>query len=206
MMNIISDSSTSHSLLACLVKGDSNDSAWPVFVEKYGQLLHRWSMRFGATNHDAEEVVQETLLKVYQNLGRYRFENGVPFRAWLKRVAYRCWLTLVSSRQNRAIGNHLRNFSPDALRLLTSPSARDDLIAEFDLMATQEILEFAHQKVAARVNQKSFQCYLMASHQGLKTQEIADRLDLNVSAVLMAISRVRKLLREEIRQLDPPQS
>lgn len=205
-MNLFADSSTNHSLLACLVKGDTEEVAWPVFVEKYGQLLHNWSQRWGATSHDAEEVVQETLLKVYQNLRRYRFENGVPFRSWLKRVAYRCWLTLVRSRQNRAIENHLRDFSPEALRLLTSPSARDDLIAEFDLMATQEILEFANQKVAERVTEKSYKCYDLACHQGLNSQEISDRLDMKVSAVLMAISRVRKLLREEISQLDPPQS
>ena len=197
------DSSTNLSLLASLVKGSSASESWPIFVEKYGYLLHQWCLRWGASEHDAEEVVQDTLLTIYQKLELYRKQEGVSFRAWLKKVAFRCWLGIIKSRKNMELSNLPISLSRETVRLLSQAEAREDLIAEFDRMATDEIIEFASRRVASRVEEKTWLCYELTYFHELSSQEIAHQLGMNPPAVLMAVSRIRQMLRQEIRQLDP---
>jgi DNA-directed RNA polymerase specialized sigma24 family protein len=87
--------------------------------------------------------------------------------------------------------------------LLSQAEAREDLIAEFDRMATDEIIEFASRRVASRVEEKTWLCYELTYFHELSSQEIAHQLGMNPPAVLMAVSRIRQMLRQEIRQLDP---
>lgn len=202
-MPALHDSSTHHSLLASLLHNESKEETWPIFVEQYGQLLHSWSLRWGASEHDAEEVVQETLLTIYQKLVLYRKQDGVYFRSWLKKIAYRCWLGVVKS--NAVDGGTKASSGPECgwLQRLARAEARDDLLAEFDRMATEEILEMASRRVAARVEATTWRCYEMTYFEGLASRQVAELLGMNAPAVLMATSRVRQLLRREIVAIDP---
>ena len=48
---------------------------------------------------DAEDVVQETFLKAYKQLGR--FESRANFGTWLHRIAVNCSIDLIRSRPHR---------------------------------------------------------------------------------------------------------
>lgn len=204
-MTAIHDSSTRHSLLASLVRGDSASKSWPIFVEKYGMILHAWSMRWGASEHEAEEVVQETLITIYRKLELYQKMEGVHFRAWLKKVAYRCWLAVLKTRGDADPLHPVEAPSAETLRRLARPEARADLLNEFDLLATEEILEFARQRVQARVEPSTWKCFELCGMANHASREVAARLDMTQAAVIKAVSRVRRMLREEIDTLDPPE-
>ncbi len=202
-MPSLRDSSTHHSLLASLMQETSREESWPIFVEKYGQLLHKWSLRWGANEHDAEEVVQETLLTIYQKLVLYRKQDGVYFRSWLKKIAYRCWLGIVRTNAIDNVTNARSTLENGWLHALARAEARDDLLAEFDRMATEEILEIASRRIAARVEASTWHCYQLTYFEGLSSKQVAELLGMNAPAVLMAISRVRQMLRKEILAIDP---
>src|SRR5437899_9061681 len=51
--------------------------------------------------HDAEEALQEGLLKAYRGL--YRFRLGEPFRPWLLRIVSNEAYTLIRSRSRRSL-------------------------------------------------------------------------------------------------------
>lgn len=59
-------------------------------LDAYAELVHRhapMAVRTAAllgAGADAEDVVQEALVKAYRSLGRYR--EGAPFRPWLLRI------------------------------------------------------------------------------------------------------------------------
>lgn len=59
-------------------------------LDAYAELVHRhapMAVRTAAllgAGADAEDVVQEALVKAYRSLGRYR--DGAPFRPWLLRI------------------------------------------------------------------------------------------------------------------------
>lgn len=203
-MRTLYESSTRLSLLASLVRGDSDEKSWPLFVEKYAEMLKAWSIRWGASDHESEEVTQETLLTIFQKLQLYRKQEGVFFRSWLKKVAYRCWLAVLKTRERNTRLEDSETLSTETLRRLARPEARDDLLLEFDRMATEEILTFARHIVQERVEPQTWQCFELCvlSHNG--SSEVAAELAMSRTAVIKAVSRVRRMLREEVGRLDPP--
>ena len=68
------------------MQGHAASESWPIFVEKYGRMMYRWSLRWGANPADAEEIVQETLVLIYQKIGSYKSYGNGTFRVWLKSV------------------------------------------------------------------------------------------------------------------------
>jgi len=196
------DSSTHLSLLASLIEGRSASQSWPIFVDKYGRLLYRWAGRWGAGSHDAEEIMQETLLLIFQKLEQFTRQPDSHFRSWLKTVAYRCWLQIQQARKEERLAVLRSRMTPDALRLISSDEARDDLIQEFDRFARSEILELASRRVAEQVEPKSWQCFELMCHEQLSGPEIATRLGMSQSAVYACVTRVRQRLKAEIQRID----
>ena len=196
------NSSTNMSLLESLIQGRSASQSWPIFVEKYGRLLYLWATRWGAGSHDAEEIMQETLLLIFQKLEQFTRQPDSHFRSWLKTVAYRCWLQIQQARKEERLAVLRSRMTPDALRLISTDEAREDLIQEFDRFARSEILELASRRVAEQVEPKSWQCFDLMCHEQLSGPEIATRLGMSQSAVYACVTRVRQRLKAEIQRID----
>lgn len=201
-MRTLHDSSTHLSLLASLIEGRSVSESWPVFVEKYGRLLYRWATRWGADSHDAEEIMQETLILIFQKLEQYYDQPRSNFRSWLKTVAYRCWLQIQQARKEERLADLSARMEPDALRLIASDAAREDLINEFDRVACDEILEMASQRVRSQVEKSSWACFQLMYYEKLPGHEIAERLGMSQTAVYTCLTRVRQRLKAEIQRID----
>ena len=196
------DSSTNMSLLESLIQGRSASQSWPIFVEKYGRLLYRWASRWGAGPHDAGEIMQETLILIFQKLEQYCNQPRSNFRSWLKTVAYRCWVQILEDRKDDRLAALPARMSPNALRLISSDAARDDLISEFDRIARDEILEMACQRVRAQVDERTWACFELTYFEKLTGQQIAERLGIVASTVFSNVCRVRQRLKVEIERLD----
>ena len=75
------------------------DDAYRMLVERHSRALFRLAFRMTGNEQDAEDVVQETLLKAYRQLHRY--ESRASFSTWLHRIAANCSLDLIRSRKRR---------------------------------------------------------------------------------------------------------
>jgi|ERR1051326_3298178 RNA polymerase sigma-70 factor (ECF subfamily) len=67
-------------------KGGSNQ-AFDSLVERYEKRIFNFLWQMTGNSHDAEDLAQETFLKVYRNLHRFNSEHG--FTAWLFTIAKR---------------------------------------------------------------------------------------------------------------------
>ncbi len=73
-------------------------SAYEVLVARYTVPAHRAAVLLGAGD-DADDVVQEALVKAYRQLSRYRGESG--FRPWLLAIVANETRNLHRSRRRR---------------------------------------------------------------------------------------------------------
>lgn len=74
-------------LIARCLKHD--EEAWRVLVERYSSYMYTIAIRaFRIQGEEAREVVQESLLKLFEGLPGYRGEG--EFRAWLRQVVRNC--------------------------------------------------------------------------------------------------------------------
>ncbi|MCC7290699.1 MAG: sigma-70 family RNA polymerase sigma factor [Phycisphaerales bacterium] len=70
--------------------GDGNDPvAERRFVERYGRMVRGIARAAGLNDHDADDVVQETLIAAVQALREKRYDRQLGrFKAWLKGVLF----------------------------------------------------------------------------------------------------------------------
>ncbi len=67
-------------------------AAFARLVEAYWDRLYRWLYQLTRDRHKAEDLTQETFLKVLAALGSFR--SGTNFRAWLFRIGHNNFVNL----------------------------------------------------------------------------------------------------------------
>src|SRR5512142_191921 len=84
-------------VLARARQGD--EEAFRDLVERHSRPLFRLAFRMTGNEQDAEDVVQESFLRAFRELGRFDERSG--FGTWLYRIAANCSFDLMRSRQRR---------------------------------------------------------------------------------------------------------
>src|SRR4249919_195174 len=91
------DATESAAVLARARQGDSE--AFRALVERHSRSVFRLAFRMTGNEQDAEDVVQESFLRAYKQLGR--FESRANFGTWLYRIVANCSVDLMRSKQAR---------------------------------------------------------------------------------------------------------
>jgi RNA polymerase sigma-70 factor (ECF subfamily) len=91
-----------------------DQAAWGELVARHTRKVFGLAYRFVGRVDEAEDLTQETFVKVYQNLGRYRDTDG-SFPTWLMTVA-----------RNQAIDQYRRR-KEERLRRTDEPEGMDSL-------------------------------------------------------------------------------
>jgi RNA polymerase sigma-70 factor, ECF subfamily len=76
-----------------------NQHAFRVLVERHSRPVFRLAFRMTGNEQDAEDVVQESFLRAYRQIGR--FDGRAAFGTWLYRIAANCSLDLIRARKIR---------------------------------------------------------------------------------------------------------
>src|SRR6187399_2450860 len=95
----MTSSSTSPALLEAARGGD--EGAFANLVEPFRGELHAHCYRMLASVHDAEDALQETMLRAWRALAR--FEGRSSLRSWLYTIATNTSLNAISKRPKRVL-------------------------------------------------------------------------------------------------------
>src|SRR5438132_8106996 len=91
------DATEAAAVLARARQGDSE--AFRALVDRHSRSLFRLAFRMTGNEQDAEDVVQESFLRAYRQLGR--FQARANFGTWLYRIVANCSVDLLRARQAR---------------------------------------------------------------------------------------------------------
>ncbi len=83
-------------VVAQVLAGDRD--AYRVLVERHSRTIFKLGYRMMGNETDAEDVVQETLLRAYAKLSGFQFEAS--FRTWLCRIATNHCLDVIAKRKH----------------------------------------------------------------------------------------------------------
>jgi RNA polymerase sigma-70 factor (ECF subfamily) len=160
---------------------DELRGAWHRYVDLTAPLrpaLHGYCRRLTGNLWDAEDLVQETLLRAFATLGSIHHEIENP-RAYLLRVASNLWIDGARRRESEA--RALAQQDVSALRATETAAQLGD--------AGRALLErLAPQERAAIVLKDAFEMSL---------EEVAETLNTSVGAVKSALHRGRERLRDD---------
>src|SRR5207302_724692 len=91
------DATEAAAVLARARQGDSE--AFRALIERHSRSVFRLAYRMTGNEQDAEDVVQESFLRAYRQLGR--FESRANFGTWLYRIVANCSVDLMRAKQAR---------------------------------------------------------------------------------------------------------
>jgi RNA polymerase sigma-70 factor (ECF subfamily) len=185
------------------VRQDATDQlAWREFVRRYGTLIYQWCCRWKLQEADAQDVTQTVLLKLADKMRSFRYDPARSFRAYLKTLTRYALCDFLENRKRHgaADGGSL------ALEALQTVEARDDLLEQLNSAFDQELLDEAMQRVQQRVEPHTWTAFQLTALEGLSGAAVAERLTMKVATVFKARSKVQRMLQEELRRLDEPES
>ncbi|MCZ0996950.1 RNA polymerase subunit sigma-70 [Streptomyces mirabilis] len=184
-------------------RGD--DAAFTRLVAPLRRELHAHCYRMLGSTHDADDALQEALLRAWRGLDR--FEGRSSLRAWLYTVATRTCLDAVDRRGRRAMPIDLGPASdhavvdatpltevawlgpyPDA-GLPAGPAARYE---------QREAVELAFVAAMQHLSGNQRAALLLFDVLGFSAAEIATMMDTSTTSVNSALARARRLLAERV--------
>jgi RNA polymerase sigma-70 factor (ECF subfamily) len=161
-------------------------AAFETLVRLYDQKVFRIARHITQNHEDAEDVAQEVFLKAFRGLAR--FQGKSRFSTWLYRIAVN--ESLMKLRQRRRIHvvpvDEGRPREPAAvpLEIVDWGPNPEQLYRQSEL---KEILAKALQKLSPMYRT----VFLLRDVEGFSTDETAEVLELNVSAVKARLFRAR---------------
>ncbi len=186
---------TSASLLSTLRIRPGDAEAWARFVQTYGPRILQWCRRWGLQEADALDVTQSVLMQFLRRSGTFEYDRDRRFRGWLRSVAHTSWCRFVERRRrgNQGVGGD------SALGRIESIEARDNLVDLIEREHAKESLRQAMDRIQRRVQPQTWQAFYLLNVEGLSGEEAAGRLGMRLGSTYAASSKVRRLIREELR-------
>ena len=180
-------------VVAQAVAGDRE--AFRALVERHSPSIFRLAFRMTGNEHDAEEVVQETFLRAYRNLGR--FEERANFGTWLYRIAINCSHDLRRSRQR-----HQENREHRDVENQESADVLDQIAADVPQPDRVVFSSEVRRNVAAALEEMGpleRAAFVLRHFEGYSIEEISQTLGLRESAAKNNIFRAVRKLRQALQ-------
>ncbi|QRN85014.1 sigma-70 family RNA polymerase sigma factor [Clostridia bacterium] len=174
---------------------DGDREVFSVLISRYERQIYGLAYRLTNNKHEAQDLGQEAFIKIYQSLGKY--DPGRPFFSWMYKVAAnQCYSILRKKREAETPLESVIEFVSDDHEEENSPE--------------QFILKKENQDTVRRalvsLPEKYRMALILRFMEDMSYQEIADTMEISLSAVESRIHRGKKLLlksyQEERGELD----
>jgi RNA polymerase sigma-70 factor (ECF subfamily) len=161
--------------------------AFGVLVSKYRRRVMQLSLRYTRNHADAEDVVQETFMKAYGAL--YRFRGEAQFYSWIHRIAINSATNALALRRRRgdlfaAIAGNARDESNEA------SGGQADWDTPERLALTEELGVAVAAAIEALPTEQRTAIALLESEQFTYAQ-VAESMDCPIGTVKSRVFRAR---------------
>lgn len=163
-----------------------NEDGFRLLVDRHSRAIYQLAFRITGRREDAEDVVQDTFIRAFRQLGSFEARSSVA--TWLYRIGANCAIDLVRRRRPLECAE-----PPDVLnRHGTTPARQTDLVeaAEIQQRITHTLDSLSGRERAA---------FVMRHFQDCSICDIAAALDMNTGAAKHAVFRGVRKMRAALR-------
>jgi RNA polymerase sigma-70 factor (ECF subfamily) len=164
-------------------------------VLRYLGPLYATALRLTRNRADAEDLVQDTLVKALRFSDR--FERGTNLRAWLSTILHNTWRNRLRDTGREAAAIEVDSTRLDEAEAATDGSAGNETPEQLLLRKTLD----ADLRAALDELPDNFrQAVWLRDVEEFSYAEIAETLDIPIGTVMSRISRGRRMLLEQLRK------
>jgi RNA polymerase sigma-70 factor (ECF subfamily) len=143
-------------------------------------------LRYMHNRQEAEDVLQESFIKVYLKINKYRFEGS--FEGWLRRIVVN---TALNKLRDEA-GKDYSLVGDDLIEIINKAETIDN---EYQAYTLDDMLVAIQQ--LSNMNRIIFN---LAEIEGYTNQEIAQKLNLSENTIRGTLSRAKAILRTNLEK------
>ena len=163
---------------------EGDHGAFAQLVERHSKLFFTAAFRMVNNSEEAEDIVQDAYIKLWQKPQSFDASKGVKFTTWFYRVVTN--LAIDATRKRKPQTN------PDVLDVMADKAPlADEQLSEND---QQAVLEEAIQRLPERQRAALNLCF----YEGLSNKEAAEILDVGIKALESLLMRAKKALKEDL--------
>jgi len=172
--------------------------AFDRFVEHFRSKIFQYSWMMCGHRDDAEEVAQDTLLKVFENFDQLREPERV--RAWVFRIAKNACLmkrrrSIFAPAQELSLDEFLPTMEGDGEQVKLQIADWSNL--PVDHLLRRELQEVVREAIAG-LPEIYRAVILLRDMEGLSTEETAQVLEIREDAVKTRLHRARLAIRQKL--------
>ncbi len=174
------------SLVFQLHKG--NAASFSALFEKHAPHVYGFSFSLLKNKLDAEGVVQEVFLRIWQK--RAEVDPEKSFKSYLFKIAYHISIDLLRERlKNRDYIRHLeQHYSQQP--------------ATFSPLAERNIIQGQIEAIIDTLPEKRREIFILSRYSGFSNREISERMNISVKTVenqiTLSLKKIRRVLGAEI--------
>lgn len=177
-------------LVGRCLQGD--ERAYRDLISRYRRQVYSLALRMTRSAEDAEDVTQETFIRMFRALDRY--DPSRPFGAWIQTIASRLCIDQIRRRRINPVSLFQRDTQSDEEYVIEieDPGPGPEILAQHgeESQRADALIESLPEHYRIVV--------LLRHVQDLSYEEIAEALQLPIGTVKARIHRARELLKRRI--------
>lgn len=173
--------------------GKSEQEQFELLLQPHLQQLYKLAYRFTGQRADAEDLVQDVVVKLYPRL--QEMQKVEKLSPWLARVLYRHFVDRLRSKQRSPL--HL--ITEDDLELDEHQGDSPDPAGNTE----NDLLQGRLQDALNQLNEDQRTLMILHDVEGYTLNEIHTMLDVSIGTLKSRLSRARTRLRELLSNMEP---
>lgn len=163
-------------------------------VHKHKDRIYGYAVHLLRNASDAEDVTQDVLLRMWNNLGRFKTLKAT---SWIMRVTHNTCIDVIRKRESSTHREVL--MEPEELEM----SLPGSHVMEPSRLADNAMLKVRIDAAIRTLPEQLRSIFVLYELQGLKCAQIADVLEMPVNTVKVYLVRARIHLQKELRDYGP---
>jgi RNA polymerase sigma factor (sigma-70 family) len=179
------------------VRNQHDDPSWEEFTGIYRGYIYTVIRNMGIVESDRDELVQQTLIKLWKKLPDIDCEHSGKFRSWLSTLTKNCVIDFIRKRKREAA---LQEKVADQEELEHLNTVLPDIDQISEAAWKQHLATLALDNIEPHFSGKAVKVFRL-SLQGLEVSQIAKELNIQEASVYRLKTRVKARLIEEVQRL-----
>ena len=177
------DTNEDTKLLAEISKG--SHGAFAALVRKYSTRFYAVAYRFLGSRQDAEDIVQEAFLKLWERPDMWSPDRNIKFTTWFYRVITNACLDLRKRKSALPMA--------EDMEFADERSSQEELLGNYEAAT---LLEGAINALPARQQVALNLCF----YEELSNQDAADIMGVNIKALQSLLMRAKSTLKGKFQE------